>query len=64
MQMGGLFRQVVTGLFLSIAVAIASPAQTFTTIAAFDRTNGFFPNGALIQGLDGNLYGTTQEPCQ
>jgi uncharacterized repeat protein (TIGR03803 family) len=41
-----------------IAVAIA-PAQTFTTLANFDLTNGFGPNAGLVQGTDGNFYGTT-----
>jgi uncharacterized repeat protein (TIGR03803 family) len=42
-----------------LAVAIASPAQTFLTFANFDFTHGAGPNTALVQGADGNLYGTT-----
>ena len=42
-----------------IATAIASPAQTFTTVANFHFTNGSGPNAGLIQGTDGNFYGTT-----
>jgi uncharacterized repeat protein (TIGR03803 family) len=38
---------------------IASPAQTFTTLVSLDGTNGSAPEGALIQGTDGNFYGTT-----
>lgn len=41
--------------------AIASPAQTFTTLANFNGTNGRAPEGALVQGTDGNLYGTTRD---
>jgi uncharacterized repeat protein (TIGR03803 family) len=39
--------------------AIRSPAQTFTTLASFGGANGNGPVAALIQGVDGNFYGTT-----
>ncbi len=41
------------------AAAIASPAQTFTTLASFTGANGAYPAGSLIRGTDGNFYGTT-----
>jgi uncharacterized repeat protein (TIGR03803 family) len=41
-----------------VAAAIASPAQPFTTLSSFDGTNGGDPN-RLVQGTDGNFYGTT-----
>src|ERR1039458_10213025 len=43
------------------AAAIASPAQSifFTTLANFDGNNGTGPEDAVIQGHDGNFYGTT-----
>lgn len=37
-------------------------AQTFKTLANFNGTNGDFPQyGSLLQGFDGNFYGTTYE---
>jgi uncharacterized repeat protein (TIGR03803 family) len=41
-----------------VAAAIASPAQTFSTLNSFDGTDGGDPN-RLVQGTDGNFYGTT-----
>ena len=41
-----------------VATAVASPAQTFTTLASFNGADGEAPVG-LIQGFDGNFYGTT-----
>jgi uncharacterized repeat protein (TIGR03803 family) len=45
-------------LFCAVA-AIASSAQTFNTLARFNGANGSYPAGALVQGTDGKLYGTT-----
>ena len=44
---------------LCAAAAIALPAQTFTTLHMFDAADGWYPSGGLVQGTDGNLYGTT-----
>lgn len=41
--------------------AIASPAQTFTTLHSFNGTDGSTANSGLVQGTDGNFYGTTVE---
>lgn len=41
------------------ATVIASPAQTFTSLASFNGSNGQGPISAPVQGIDGNFYGTT-----
>ena len=41
------------------ATAIASPAQTFTTLVNFNGANGASPYASLTQGSDGDFYGTT-----
>ena len=46
-------------LALCFAMSIVSPAQTLTTLVNFNGTNGAGPAAPLIQGRDGNFYGTT-----
>ena len=47
-------------LMLLAATAIASHAQTLTTLASFDGSNGANPYVmSLLQSVDGNFYGTT-----
>jgi uncharacterized repeat protein (TIGR03803 family) len=41
-----------------LTTAIASPAQTLTTLFSFDGADGIGPD-VLIQARDGNYYGTT-----
>src|SRR5579863_2252447 len=43
-----------------LMTAIVSPAQTLTTLASFDGTNGADPlYMSIVQGPDGDIYGTT-----
>src|SRR5260370_42535857 len=59
-KLGG-WKSICAVLVLCTATAIVSPGQTFTTLHSFDGADGTVPQGTLIQGLDGNLYGTTYE---
>ena len=47
---------------LICASAVSLPAQTLTTLLNFNGATGSSPGyGALVQGTDGNFYGTTEE---
>ena len=35
------------------------PCRRHSTLLSFSGANGIAPSGALVQGFDGNLYGTT-----
>ncbi len=56
-----LVKNCVFVLLLSAGLAVASPAQTLTTLVDFTGANGNTPSpdSALVQGTDGNFYGVT-----
>ena len=47
-------------LVLLLLGAVVSSAQTYTTLIQFDGANGGTPVAPLIQGFDGDLYGTSE----
>lgn len=47
-------------LFLAISATLSS-AQTFKKFVDFKASNGAYPLGVLVQGRDGNFYGTTEQ---
>jgi uncharacterized repeat protein (TIGR03803 family) len=49
----------VIALFCAWLV-LAAHAQTFQTLSTLTGVNGAVPTDTLVQGSDGNLYGTTQ----
>src|SRR3984885_3934102 len=46
-------------LFLFFLASAALPAQTFKTLVTFNEANGEDVFSSLIEGSDGNLYGST-----
>lgn len=53
-------RKVGSALLLVSLVSICCHADTFTTLVIFNGSNGATPvDTPLVQGVDGNLYGTT-----
>jgi uncharacterized repeat protein (TIGR03803 family) len=53
------WRTVSAAILLCLAAAIAAHGQTFRVLANFNGpVTGEHPQAPLVQGLDGNLYGT------
>jgi uncharacterized repeat protein (TIGR03803 family) len=49
-----------SGYFVSCGTVFKiTPSGTVTTLASFNQASGFNPSAPLIQGTDGNFYGTT-----
>jgi len=46
-------------LAVPLLCALRARAQSYTVLYAFTGTDGLTPNAGLVQGTDGNFYGTT-----
>lgn len=50
---------LIAPLSFLVFLSAVLPAQVFTTLVNFNGANGSKPEAPVIQGLDGDLYGTT-----
>lgn len=53
------WKKIHSVILLCVISSIALPAQTFKSLIRFSGKNGSRPQSPLVQGLDGDLYGTT-----
>jgi uncharacterized repeat protein (TIGR03803 family) len=56
----GLSKMACLIVMFLITATVGASAQTFQTVITFSETNGAVPTAVLVQGTDGNFYGTTQ----
>lgn len=54
------WKNVCAVFVFSTFAATASPAQTYDVVADLNGTDGSTPDSNLVQGFNGNFYGTTQ----
>jgi uncharacterized repeat protein (TIGR03803 family) len=55
-------RPIILLCSLSVATGMIGAGKKFTNLLIFNRGNGAYPlYGNLVQGFDGNFYGTTTE---
>lgn len=59
-RQSGWRRLIAAVAFVCLALAMSAHAQTFTTLATFNGTDGLNPVAPLVQGADGNFYGTSE----
>ncbi len=59
MRAPDLTKTILLIALFSLAATMVTRAQTFQELANFYGSNGSTPMGALVQGPDGNFYGTT-----
>jgi len=52
-------RSLFSVLLFAAAITISATGQTFKLLATFNDIHGEFPTTRMVQGFNGNLYGTT-----
>lgn len=61
MRSRGLLNRIYISVAFCAIMTMVSAAQTFTNLHSFNGTDGMFPAREwLVQGADGNFYGTTE----
>jgi uncharacterized repeat protein (TIGR03803 family) len=61
MGLDGNFYGTTYGAYGYGTVFQLTPGGAFTNLVAFSYANGAHPDGVLLQGPDGNFYGTTSQ---